>query len=113
MTAVALYPLAGIQVADVSRWWRDTLPRVLQNGAAGSAFSPLAKLVVVVPLPTPILMVTFASAADASRGNQDLQRFWQTHGVGQLRSPAVATVASPTCYGPDPNAMMVWSAPQS
>jgi hypothetical protein len=112
MTTVALYPLTGVRVEEVCRWWRDSLPKVLQNGAAGSAFSLLARSVVVAPLPTPMVIVTFDSAADASKGQQDVQRFWQAHGIGKLGSPAVAAVASPTCYGPDPNAMMVWCSPR-
>ena len=107
MTVVALYPLDGAPLDDVRTWWTNEIQPVQQNGAA--PFSPLARAVLVLPLATGLVMaVHFDSAEDARNGDQDLQRFWQQHGIGQLRSPSVATSA----YGPDPDAMMVWCTPK-
>ncbi|HVQ89868.1 MAG TPA: hypothetical protein VMU51_02420 [Mycobacteriales bacterium] len=105
MAVVALYPLSNTTLNAVRTWWQQQLPLILQNGGANSAFSPLARSVVIVPLAAPVIAVQFDSATDANTGNADLQQFWKTHGVGKLNSPAMAV---PTPYGPDPNAMMVW-----
>jgi hypothetical protein len=108
MTVVALYPLDDAPLDDVRTWWTNEVPRLRQNGA-NSVFSPLARAVLVIPLATGLVVaVHFDSAEDARNGDQDLQRFWQEHGVGQLRSPSIAA----STYGPDPNAMMVWCTPK-
>ncbi|MEN3361232.1 MAG: hypothetical protein V7637_5214 [Mycobacteriales bacterium] len=106
MAVVALYPLGNTTLDAVRNWWQHDLPVVLQNGGGSSAFSPLARSVLIMPLTAgPVIAVQFDSATDASNGNADLQNFWKNHGVGKLNTPAVV-VATP--YGPDPNAMMVW-----
>jgi hypothetical protein len=104
---VAVYPLTGASPEAVRTWWKGDLQHALHNGAAATAFSPLARQVQVVPAPGggQLLVVHFGSHTDTAQGGKDLHRFWGEHGVGQLGAPVVVSDEN---WAANPDAVMVW-----
>jgi hypothetical protein len=104
---VAVYPLTGASAEAVNTWWERDLKHALHNGAAATAFSPLAKRVQVVPTPggDHVVAVHFPEGSDTAKGGKDLRRFWDQHGVGTLGAPVVVPDKS---WSFDPDAVMVW-----